>query len=121
MWMICRSCNCIVSIVCILDYNPACGMYNSSNCCKIHSHCLPVMCSMLLPVGLSVVFGTLLPVTDMLCLVYVLCCKVGLSSIGSPCLDYVRASKNPPPLVIFLTNWVLATSFKGHTLVFFGS
>lgn len=51
---------CVVSIICILDYDLACGMCNSSNCYKIYSNCLLVMCYVMLPVVLSIVYGILL-------------------------------------------------------------
>lgn len=81
MWIVCGSCNCVMSIICILDYDPACGMCNPSDCNKIHSYCLPVMCSILLQFVLSTVSGISLQITDMLCMIYVLSCKVGLSFI----------------------------------------
>lgn len=85
--MICGSYICVVSIVCILDCDPTCGICNSSNCYKICSYCLLVMYSVLFSVALSSlsVLCYRLPVYLAWCLC--LGCKDGMSFIGSPYLD----------------------------------
>lgn len=65
-------------------------MCNSSDCKKIYSNCLLVMCYVMLLIVLYVVFGILLSVIGISCMVYVLECKVGLSFIGSPCIDFIK-------------------------------